>query len=192
MNEDLNKMIDGYITDAEECIRLKDENQSKTYFKKMKAGMEKQKDWSYSLLFTYPSKSRNGSYLDELPKLIEALKSYKIARQNELEQMYITGQPPQTAISISTHNNQQQLQMQQQFMAVSFDQAISWVQNNDSLGAAETAEILAEIKKIQTIAESPELKKTKWEMMKPFLLWLGNKGVDLAIQVLPLILMAVK
>ena len=188
MNEALNKMIDGYLAEAEECIRLKDEIQSKTYFKKMMAGMEMQTDWFYSLMFTHVSKSRNGSYLDEMPLVIQKLNSYKIARQDAFEQMKITGQPPPSVFNFMQH----QSQSQQQSITVSFDQVISWVQDNPSLGSAETEEILGKLQELKDIAESPASAKSKWDNMKLILSWLGTQGVELAKMVLPLILMAVR
>lgn len=191
MNKALNEMIDGYIVEAEECLLSEDNDKCENFFWRMKAGMEKQPNWTYSTGFAFYSKKNDGSYLRQMPKIIEALKSYKITRQYELDQLLITGQKgPHSVINVDQHNAQQQSQSQQQTIYVTFDHVINWVQNNDSLGATETAEILAEIRKIQTIAESPEPKKSKWEKMKPFLVWLGDKGVDLAIQVIPLILAA--
>lgn len=191
MNEELNKMIDNYIIEAVECVRLSDDVKSEIYFDRMMAGMEKQPNWTYDRFFAYYSTTGDGTFLKEMPKVIQALRSYKIARQYELDQLLITDhQVSQSVFKIEQHNNQSQ--SQQQSISISFDQVINWVQDNPSLGSAETEVILAKVREIQAVAESPEPKKTKWEKMKPFLLWLGDKGVDLAIQVIPLILMSVK
>lgn len=57
-----------------------------------------------------------------------------------------------------------------------------------SLTDNETKEILDKINEIETIINSNEKKKTKWEKAKPVLTWLADKSFDVGVAILPLLL----
>ena len=52
----------------------------------------------------------------------------------------------------------------------------------------ETKEILAKISEIEEVVKSNDKKKTKWEKVKPVLVWLADKSCDVGIALLPLLL----
>ena len=51
----------------------------------------------------------------------------------------------------------------------------------------QTKEALLYLKELQTIFESKESRKNKWEKAKKIVGWLLDKGVDVAISYLPAI-----
>ena len=52
----------------------------------------------------------------------------------------------------------------------------------------EIDEILNKIDEIETIVNSSERKNKKWEKVKEIITWLLDKGIDVAIQLIPSIL----
>lgn len=194
VNDELYAMIDGYISEATDCVYLNDDMKSINFFKRMNAGMIKQPGWSYPS-FDFGSAAGDGTYLEEMPNVIEALKSYKIARQFEERTLYVLEKKsPQMLVNVHQKNQsiQEQSQSQSQYNKVDINQIIEWVQQNQSIGQPETEEILYKIEQMQEIALGSDQKKSKWEKMKPFLDWLGTKGVDLAAKLLPLILSSIE
>lgn len=76
-------------------------------------------------------------------------------------------------------------------MNITFDMAIEKIQDDGSLSDFEKAEIINEIQKIKEISNTKEKKTAKWAKIKPVLLWLGDKGVDVGIALLPLLYQAI-
>lgn len=62
------------------------------------------------------------------------------------------------------------------------------IENNGFISSEERAEILEKINHIEQVINSPDTKITKWETLKPILTWLSDKGVDVALKILPLLL----
>ena len=61
-------------------------------------------------------------------------------------------------------------------------------ENITSLKDEEIDEVLNKIDEIETILNSSERKNKKWEKVKEIITWLLDKGVDVAIQLIPSIL----
>ena len=57
-----------------------------------------------------------------------------------------------------------------------------------SLTNEETEEVLAKISEIEEVVKSNDKKKTKWEKIKPVLVWLADKSLDIGTALLPLLL----
>ena len=58
----------------------------------------------------------------------------------------------------------------------------------NGLSDEETENVLAKIDEIKAIVDQKEPKKTKWKKIKPILIWLADKSVDVGCALLPLIL----
>lgn len=71
---------------------------------------------------------------------------------------------------------------------VSFDQVRKDISNMSFLSEDETNDILKRILVIENIINSNETKKKKWEKVGPILKWIADKGFDVGIALLPLIL----
>jgi len=77
---------------------------------------------------------------------------------------------------------------QNQTVHISFDVIKRKIEEMAGLSDTETKEIIDKIDVIQKIVEANEGKKTKWQKMKPILIWLADKSVDVGIALLPLLL----
>ena len=71
---------------------------------------------------------------------------------------------------------------------VSFEKAKESISNMTALPSSEIEEILDKISKLESIVKSPETKSKKWENAKNIVKWIADKGVDVGIALLPLLL----
>ena len=71
---------------------------------------------------------------------------------------------------------------------ISFEEVKKQIENMTGLSESETNETLQKIDEIKAIVELREPKKSKWQKIKPILVWLADKSVDVGIALLPLIL----
>lgn len=62
------------------------------------------------------------------------------------------------------------------------------IEDMTSLTNEETEEVLAKISEIEEVVKSNDKKKTKWEKIKPVLVWLADKSLDIGTALLPLLL----
>ena len=77
---------------------------------------------------------------------------------------------------------------QSQNISISFEDVKQQIEEMTGLSESETNEALSKIDEIKGILESKGNKKTKWQKIKPLLLWLADKSVDVGCAILPLIL----
>lgn len=71
---------------------------------------------------------------------------------------------------------------------ITFEQARSEVKEMSSLTDEQTQEVLKRIDEIERVLNTDTSKKTKWEKIKPVLIWLADKSYDLGKTILPLLL----
>lgn len=77
---------------------------------------------------------------------------------------------------------------QTQNITISFEEVKQKVKEMTGLSDEETENVLAKIDEIKAIVDQKESKKTKWKKIKPILIWLADKSVDVGCALLPLIL----
>ena len=77
---------------------------------------------------------------------------------------------------------------QTQNITISFEEVKQKVKEMTGLSDEETENVLAKIHEIKAIVDQKESKKTKWKKIKPILIWLADKSVDVGCALLPLIL----
>lgn len=71
---------------------------------------------------------------------------------------------------------------------VSFDTVRREIENMSALPDAEIREILSRIDELEEIVKSSERRSKKWENAKEIIKWIADKGVDVGIALLPLLL----
>lgn len=71
---------------------------------------------------------------------------------------------------------------------VSFEQVRESIENMTALTNSEVEEILSKIDEIEKIVQSEDRKTKKWENAKGIIKWIADKGVDVGITLLPLLL----
>lgn len=89
-----------------------------------------------------------------------------------------TGTPSE--VNVSVDSNVQ--------IHVNFEEASKHISELSSISTDQKKEILEKIEEIKSIVQSSEEKSSKWEKTKAVLLWLADKGVDVGLTLLPLLL----
>ncbi len=81
------------------------------------------------------------------------------------------------------NNNQNTMEVN-----LTFEQLKDRVENITSVNNEEIDEILEKINEIEDICKSNDRKTKKWEKIKKILVWIMDKGIDVAIQVIPTVI----
>ena len=71
---------------------------------------------------------------------------------------------------------------------ISFSDVRKEIENMSALPDTEIEEILDKINELEKIVKSPDRKSKKWENAKGIVKWIADKGVDVGIALLPLLL----
>lgn len=71
---------------------------------------------------------------------------------------------------------------------ISFERARKTIENMTALPDSEVEEILSKMKELEAIVQSKDRKTKKWENAKGIVKWIADKGVDVGITLLPLLL----
>lgn len=73
-------------------------------------------------------------------------------------------------------------------IAMSFEEAKQKIEDMTALNREQTDEILAKIGELEEISKEKTSRKTKWEKVKPIIAFALDKGADVAVAILSLVL----
>lgn len=73
-------------------------------------------------------------------------------------------------------------------ITITFEQVRSKIEDMTSLTDEQTKEALEKVSEIESVVKGQSSKKSKWEKIKPILIWLADKSFDVAMTILPLLL----
>ena len=85
---------------------------------------------------------------------------------------------PSTQVNVTTNVN----------VNITFEQVRAKIEDMTSLTDEQTKEALDKLSEIKSVVNGEGSKKSKWEKVKPVLVWLADKSFDLAMAMLPLLL----
>ncbi len=140
------------------------------------------KDW-YKGIWGVDKNATNIWYAhieDSRTALLDNLRSFKSKLQTFIFQMNVNTMPsiPSTHVNVTTNVN----------LNVTFQQVRAQVEDMTSLTDEQTQEILDKITEIEAAYKENGSKKSKWEKVKPVLVWLADKSFDVGMTLLPLLL----
>lgn len=93
---------------------------------------------------------------------------------------------PQTIVNNTNTNTNNNLNVID--IDISFEQARKTIENMTALTDPEVEEILTKVDELEKIVQSKERKTKKWENAKGIIKWIADKGVDVGIALLPLLM----
>ena len=73
-------------------------------------------------------------------------------------------------------------------VSITFEQVRSKIEDMTTLSRKQTDEILEKINELEAISKENVSRKTKWEKVKPIIAFTLDKGADVAIAVLSLVM----
>ena len=146
------------------------------------------RDWGLSMNCYNPNFGFDlyGIHKDELVQnlkmMIAKLDSY-ILGNNMITELQKEYSQDVNVNATNTNTNTNEISIE-----ISFEQARQQVENMTSLTDEQTKEILDKITDIENTVNGSGTKKSKWEKIKPVLVWLADKSFDVGMTLLPLLL----
>lgn len=119
------------------------------------------------------------NYRPELNAIKEKLELL-IATDNEKDPLFSFKAMPMVQI---TNTNENKVDIN-----ISFSDVRKEIENMSALPDGEIEEILNKINELEKIVKSSDRKSKKWENAKGIVKWIADKGVDVGIALLPLLL----
>lgn len=118
--------------------------------------------------------------LKNIQYIKEKLELFKGLQEEHLEAEKLKSQQ----ISVSNHN----VNTNEVTIDISFNDIRDQINDMSALPKGEIDEILKKIELLEKIVESSDRKSQKWENAKDIIKWVADKGADVGIALLPLIL----
>lgn len=142
--------------------------------------------WSDNLGFDYDFIGKSG-ILENLENMIGKLEGYK--QDLDLKVYEIFNGKNSSGVKIYNNNKNANANTNTNTNAtvVNFSIVENNLKNNESLTEEQTIEALKKLEELRSIYQSKDNKKTKWSKVKPIMIWLADKSVDVGIAFLPLI-----
>lgn len=138
--------------------------------------------WSDDLGFAYELIGESGMS-ENLENMIGKLEGYKQDLDLRVYEMF----NGKSSSGVKIYNNNKNTNTNTITNTVNFNAVVQNIKDNESLTEEQTEEALQKIEELKTIYESKDSKKTKWAKVKPIMIWLADKSVDVGIAFLPLI-----
>lgn len=146
-------------------------------------------DWGHSM---YGYIENQGFYYEDLGK--ESLKHNLTLMKHSLEG-FILNTENATKRSYGSSKNSVNVTVNNSVetdvdisISITFEYARQQIENMTSLTDEQTHEILGKIAEIENAVIGNGTKKSKWEKLKPILIWLADKSFDVGMTLLPLLL----
>ena len=92
----------------------------------------------------------------------------------------VTNRIPENTVNVNVDNKIE--------VNIYFESVRSHLEADTSLSDEQTIEAKQKIDEIEAVVKSNDSKKNKWKKLKPVLLWLADKSVDVGTALLPLLL----
>lgn len=167
-----------YNNDYDEMMKIHKYMDSK-YQSKINTWGLSQYGWSDDFGFAYELIGKSG-ISENLENMIGKLEGYN--QDLDLKASEIFNGKSSSDVKIYNNNNISHITN-----IVNFNSVAQNIKNNESLTEEQTMEALKKLDELKLIYESKDNKKNKWSKIKPILIWLADKSVDVGIGFLPLI-----
>ena len=135
--------------------------------------------YGYAENFKFYDELSGAELFHDLNQIYNKMLSFKALGYSSLKE-WIPQNVPMIQI---TNTNQNKVDIN-----ISFDTVRREIENMSALPDAEIREILSRIDELEAIVKSSERRSKKWENAKEIIKWIADKGVDVGIALLPLLL----
>lgn len=122
--------------------------------------------------------------------IIDENKAMEEHEQREIEKLRLQLELAKESSAVHNHNinNVENKNIINNTMNISFEDARKTINDMSSLPENEIEEIQNKINAIEEIVNSKDSKSKKWSKAKEIVKWIADKGVDVGIALLPLLL----
>lgn len=136
--------------------------------------------WNYNFTTEFYDEVSGESLFHNLRQIYNKILTYKKLGYPGLQEK--VNSAPSTVVQV-TNNNENRIDVD-----ISFNSVREKVKVMSALPEAEINEILRKIDEIENIVHLSDRKAKKWENAKNIIKWIADKGVDVGITLLPLLL----
>lgn len=136
--------------------------------------------YNYNFASEFYDEVSGESLIHNLRQIYNRILTYKKLGYPGLQEK--ANSSPTTVIQV-TNNNENHMDVD-----ISFHSVREKIQGMSALPETEIDEILRKIDEIESIVHSSDRKAKKWENVKNVIKWIADKGVDVGITLLPLLL----
>lgn len=186
IDKDINSIKDVLNNkNVEEMLKVHKYMDSK-YQSKINTWGLSQYGWSDDLGFAYELIGESG-ISENLENMIGKLEGYK--QDLDLRAYEIFNGKSSSGVKIYNNNKNSNSNTNTNTITntVNFNAVLQNIKDNESLTEEQTKEALQKLEELKIIYKSKDSKKTKWAKVKPIMIWLVDKSVDVGIAFLPLI-----
>lgn len=135
--------------------------------------------YNYVQKFAFYDKVSGEALFHNLRQVYNKMVSFKVLGYPALKEKF-----PQSAPMVQiTNTNENKVDIN-----ISFNDVRKEIENMSALPDADIEEILNKINELEKIVNSSDRKSKKWENAKGIVKWIADKGVDVGIAMLPLLL----
>ena len=141
-------------------------------------------DWGKSMYaygedsgFNYEWLSK-GSLVHNLTLMKSRMEGYSLGFERQTNRTYA----PNNNVSVNVSNTNEVN------VSISFEDVRKQIEDMTSLTETQTNEALEKVSEIESVVSGTDSKKSKWEKVKPILVWLADKSFDVGMTLLPLLL----
>ena len=113
------------------------------------------------------------------------LKTYQSLGFPSLTEKINVGGP---VINLTTRTENHNINENQNMLSVSFDDVRKKIEAMSALPEGDLEEIQSKIDELESIVKSKDTRNKKWSAAKEIIKWVADKGVDVGIAILPLLL----
>lgn len=133
--------------------------------------------------------NQNEMHLKDLKRLKQKLENYKanLELENEKEMRKLKELELQRSI-LKIENTNSNTNINTVNLNQTFEETRKKIENMSFLNDDEIAETMKKIDELEKIIKSNDRKPKKWENAKNIIKWIADKGVDVGISLLPLLL----
>lgn len=192
MTDEMKKIIEGDIQKATEILRDNKEDECETFYQSLVSKYSPHIKGFGDNLFYISMYDDFSTTMDNIRILRDKLVLFKAGDFTDFSKSQKNTSSPIIAITNKNENNNTNSNTNNIAnsinVTISFDEVRKNIENMSALTDSEVEEILKKIDELEKIVQSNDRKTKKWENAKSVIKWIADKGVDVGIALLPLLL----
>ena len=187
MTNEMKRVIEGDIQKAAEILKDNKVDECETFYQSLISKYSPHiKGFGDNLFYISKYDDDFSSTMDNIRILHDKLVLFKAGDFMDFSKSQKNTSSP--LITITNENKNENKNINSINVTISFDEVRKNIEDMSALTDSEIEEILLKINNLEDIVNSKDRKSKKWENAKGIITWIADKGVDVGIALLPLLL----
>jgi hypothetical protein len=183
MKDEMKRVIEEDIQKATEILRDNKEDECETFYQSLISKYSPYIKGFGDNLFYISMYDDFSTTMDNIQILRDKLVLFKAGGFMDFSESQKNSSPLITITNENKNENANSVNI-----TISFNEVRKSIENMSALTDFEIEEILLKINNLEEIVNSKDRKSKKWENAKGIINWIADKGVDVGIALLPLLL----